>query len=74
MPISTTLMLAVLTALRLLSFAIAALFLLLAIRTQFDAEIALSWVQATLGGVAFLITGVAAGALRKALAQRVGRK
>lgn len=74
MPISTTLMLAILTVLRLLSFAIAALFLLLAIRAQFDAEVALSWWQATFGSVAFLVTGIAAGALRKALAKRTGRE
>lgn len=74
MPLSTSLMLAILTVLRLLSFAIAALFLLLAIRAQFDAAVAMPWWQATAGGVAFLLTGIAAGALRKALARRTERE
>lgn len=73
MPISTTLMLAILTALRLLCFAIAVLFLLLAIRAQYDAGVAVSWFQATLGGAAFLVTGIAAGMMRAALAKRTGR-
>lgn len=73
MPISTTLILAMLTVLRLLSFAIAVLFLLLAVRSQFDAEIAMPWWQASLGGIAFILTGLAAGALRGALAKRIGR-
>ena len=73
MPISTSLMLAILTVLRLLCFAIAVLFLLLAIRAQYDADVAVSWLQATLGGAAFLITGVAAGMMRGALAKRTGR-
>ncbi len=73
MPISTTLMLAILTALRLMCFAIAVLFLALAIRAQYDAEVAISWLQATLGGAAFLATGVAAGMLRGALAKKTGQ-
>lgn len=73
MPISTTLMLAILTVLRLLCFAIAVLFLMLAIRAQFDSAVALSWLQATLGGGAFLLTGVAAGMMRAALAKRTGQ-
>lgn len=73
MPISIQLMLAVLTALRLLCFAIAVLFLLLAIRSHFDTEVAMPWMQSTLGGAAFLLTGVAAGLLRKALARRTGQ-
>lgn len=72
MPISTALMLAILTVLRLLSFAISALFGLLAIRAQLDASIVMPWWQAVLGGVAFALTGVAASALRKALAKRAG--
>jgi hypothetical protein len=73
MPISITLMLAILTVLRVLCFAIAVLFLLLAIRAQFDVNVALSWFQASLGGAAFLVTGVAAGMMRGALAKRTGR-
>lgn len=73
MPISVQMMLAILTVLRLLCFAIAVLFLLLAIRAQFDANVALSWFQATLGGAAFLVTGVAAGMMRGALAKRAGQ-
>lgn len=73
MPFSLSLMLAILTVLRLLSFAIAALFLLLAIRGQLDAGIAIPWWQATLGGAAFLVTGIAAGVLKSALAKRAGQ-
>lgn len=73
MPISVQMMLAVLTALRLLCFAIAVLFLMLAIRAEVDSAVALSWGQATLGGGAFLVTGVAAGMMRAALAKRMGR-
>lgn len=73
MPISITLMLAVLTVLRLLCFAIAVLFLVLAVRAQVDPGVAMSWFQAALGGGAFLVTGVAAGVIRGALAKRTGR-
>ncbi|MCA0399785.1 MAG: hypothetical protein LCH38_03110 [Proteobacteria bacterium] len=74
MPISISLMLAILTVLRLLSFAIAALFGMLAIRAQFDAAIVMPWWQAILGAFAFLLTGLAAGALRSALARRAMRE
>ncbi len=70
MPISTAIMLAVLVAMRLLCFAIAALFVLLAIRTGFDTELSIRWWQALLGAGVFLLTGLAAGTMRKALARR----
>lgn len=71
MPISTTIMLAVLTAMRVLCFAIAALFAMLAVRTLFDAELAVKWWQALLGVAAFVLTGIAAGVMRKALVRRL---
>jgi len=71
MPISTTLMFAVLTALRVLSFMIAVLFVLLAARSYFDSAIAMPWWQALLGALAFGLTGMVAGALRGALARRL---
>ncbi len=71
MPISTTIMLAVLTAMRVLSFAIAALFVMLAVRAVFDADLAVRWWQALLGAGAFIMTGVAAGFMRSALARRL---
>jgi hypothetical protein len=69
MPISTTIMLAILIAMRVLCFAIAALFVLLALRSLFDAEVAIRWWQALLGAGIFIVTGLAAGQLRKALAR-----
>ena len=73
MPISITLMSAVLTALRVLSFMIAVLFVLLAVRSYFDSAIAMPWWQALLGALAFGLTGAAAGALRGALVRRLGQ-
>ncbi|MCZ8262184.1 MAG: hypothetical protein O9333_18880 [Beijerinckiaceae bacterium] len=69
MPISTMIMLAVLIAMRVLCFAISALFVLLAIRSLFDADLAIRWWQALVGAGIFLATGLAAGVLRKALAR-----
>lgn len=69
MPISTTIMLAVLIAMRVLCFAIAALFVLLALRSLVDVDVALRWWQALVGAGIFLATGFAAGLLRKALAR-----
>ncbi|MCZ8271392.1 MAG: hypothetical protein O9306_12690 [Beijerinckiaceae bacterium] len=73
MPISVNLMLAILTVLRLLSFAIAVLLLLLAIRAQFDENISIGWGQASLGVLAFAATGAACGWLRKRLEARIRR-
>ncbi|MCU0820387.1 MAG: hypothetical protein MUF11_14005 [Beijerinckiaceae bacterium] len=73
LPISTTLMHAALTILRVLSFTIAVLFLLLAIRAQFDESIAIGWGQASLGALAFAATGAACGWLRKRLEERIKR-
>jgi hypothetical protein len=70
MPISTAIMLAVLIAMRVLCLAIAALFVMLAIRTIFDADLSIRWWQALLGAGVFLLTGRASGALRRALARR----
>jgi hypothetical protein len=72
MPISTTIMLAVLTAMRVLCFAVAALFVLLALRSLFDADVAVRWWQSLLGAAAFLLTGLVCGFLRQALARRAG--
>lgn len=69
MPISTMIMLAVLIAMRVLCFAISALFVLLAIRSLFDVDLSIRWWQALVGAGIFLTTGLAAGVLRKALAR-----
>ncbi|MCZ8163828.1 MAG: hypothetical protein O9315_17655 [Beijerinckiaceae bacterium] len=69
MPISTMIMLAVLIAMRVLSFAIAALFVMVAIRSLFDADLSIRWWQALIGAGIFLATGLAAGLLRKALSR-----
>lgn len=61
------------TVMRLLCFAVAALFLMLAVRAQFDAEVKLSWLTSTAGAVVFIVTGLACGMLRKALAKRAGQ-
>jgi len=71
MPISTSLFLACMTVMRILCFAVAALFLLLAVRAQFDPEVKLSWLTSTAGAVVFIVTGVACGFLRNALHRRV---
>ncbi|WP_284179016.1 hypothetical protein [Rhabdaerophilum sp. SD176] len=69
MPISTMIMLAVLVAMRVLCLAIAALFVMVAIRSLFDADLTIRWWQALVGAGIFLATGLAAGLLRKALAR-----
>ncbi|MCA3647452.1 MAG: hypothetical protein IOC54_11220 [Methylobacterium sp.] len=73
LPLSTTILHAALTILRLLSFALAVLLLLLAIRAQFDENIALGWGQASLGALAFAAIGAACGGLRKRLEARIRR-
>lgn len=73
LPISTTLLHAALTILRVLCFAITVLFLLLAIRAQFDESIAIGWGQASLGALAFAAAGAACGWLRKQLEARIKR-
>jgi hypothetical protein len=73
LPIATTILHAALTVLRVLSFAIAVLFVLLAIRAQFDANIAISWGQASLGALAFAATGAACGWARNRLEERIKR-
>jgi hypothetical protein len=74
MPISTTLFLACMTVMRLLCFAVAALFLLLAIRAQFDASIQLSWLASTAAAGLFIATGFACGFLRDALQRRANAR
>ena len=74
MPISTQLFLACMTVMRVMRFAEATLFLLLAVRAQFDPEEKLSWLTSTAGALVFIATGVACGLLRNALARRVGRQ
>lgn len=71
MPISTQLFLACMSVMRVLCFAVAALFLLLAVRAQFDPEVKLSWVTSTAGALVFIVTGVACGFLRGALQRRM---
>lgn len=62
-------MLAVLIAMRVLCFAIAALFVMVALRSLFDADLTIRWWQGLIGAGIFLATGLAAGLLRKALAR-----
>lgn len=71
MPISTSLFLACMTVMRVLCFAVAALFLMLAVRAQFDPEVKLSWLTSTAGAVVFIVTGVACGMMRNALQRRL---
>lgn len=71
LPISTTMMIAVLTAMRVLCFIIMVLFLLLAIRAQFDNTIALGWGLATGLAAAFWLGAAACGIARKALQERI---
>lgn len=66
-------MLAVLTAMRVLCFAVAALFVVLAARGLFDADVALRGWQSLLGAGAFVLTGFACGFLRRALGRHSGR-
>lgn len=74
MPISTTLFLACMTALRWLFFAIAALFVLLAVRAYFDSAITLGIGKALLSGLVFLATGIVTGVLRAAIVRRLRRQ
>jgi predicted Kef-type K+ transport protein len=71
LPISTTLMIAVLTAVRILCFIGMVLFLLLAIRAQFDDQVAMSWSLATGLAAGFWIAAGACGLARKALEERI---
>jgi hypothetical protein len=73
LPISSTLMVAVLTALRVLCFIIMVLFLLLAIRAQFDDQVAMGWGLATALAAAFWVGAAACGMARKALQERINR-
>lgn len=71
LPISTTLMFAVLTAVRILCFIGMVLFLLLAIRAQFDDQMAMGWGLATALAAAFWAGAGACGLARKALEERI---
>lgn len=73
LPISLNLMLAVLTALRILCFIIMVLFLLLAIRAQFDPNIAMGWGLATGLAAAFWVAAALCGIARKTLLERANR-
>jgi hypothetical protein len=73
LPLSTALLHAALSVLRLLCFALAVLLLLLAIRVPFDENIAIGWGQASLGALAFAAIGAACGGLRKRLEARIRR-
>ncbi|MBN8535291.1 MAG: hypothetical protein J0L51_14510 [Rhizobiales bacterium] len=73
LPISITLMIAVLTAVRVLCFIGMVLFLLLAIRAQFDEQVAMSWGLATALAAAFWIAAGACGLARKALQERINQ-
>jgi hypothetical protein len=64
LPISTTLMIAALTVLRVLCFILAVLFLLLALRAQFDDAVNMPWSTATFSALAFIAAGVACNWLR----------
>lgn len=70
LPISITLMLAILTVLRVMCFAIAALFVMLGVRGWFDPQIAVGMGQAVLSAAAFVVTGFACGWLRGLLNRR----
>jgi hypothetical protein len=70
MPLSTTLFLACMTAMRVLCFAAAALFVLLAVRAQFDAEVALPWTTSLIGAAVFIGSGLACGFMREAIRRR----
>jgi hypothetical protein len=73
MPISTTILLACLAALKWLFIAVAALFGLLALRAQFDTEVQIGTLRALIGAGAFLVTGLAVGFLKVAIERRVRR-
>lgn len=70
LPISTTIMVAALTVLRLLCFAIAVLFLLLALRAQFDSAVTMPWGTATLAAFVFGAGGAFCGWLRGIIGRR----
>ncbi|MGL5447651.1 MAG: hypothetical protein ACRDBL_10100 [Rhabdaerophilum sp.] len=71
LPVSSSMMLAALTAMRVLCFIIMVLFLLLAIRAQFDDQVAISWALATALAAAFWLGAAACGIARKALQERM---
>ncbi|MCA0405541.1 MAG: hypothetical protein LCH39_05260 [Proteobacteria bacterium] len=73
MPISTTLFLACMQVLRWLFFAVAALFVLLAIRAYFDPNITLGMNKALLSAGVFVLTGIVTGLLRAAVVRRLRR-
>jgi Na+-transporting methylmalonyl-CoA/oxaloacetate decarboxylase beta subunit len=73
LPISSAMMVAALTALRVLCFIIMVLFLLLAIRAQFDPSITMGWGMATFLAAAFWAGATACGLARKAIADRINR-
>ena len=68
--ISFNLMLACLTVLRMLCFAIAALFVLLGVRSVFDEQITIGLGQIAVSALVFLLTGLACGWLRGVLSRR----
>lgn len=70
LPISITIMVAALTVLRVLCFIMAVLFLLLALRAQFDDAVNMPWGLATISGVAFIAGGYASGWLRGVITRR----
>lgn len=74
MPISTTLFLACMIALRWLFFAIAGLFVLLAAKAWFDPSLTIGVGRALLSAAVFMATGVVTGVLRKAVARRLNRE
>jgi hypothetical protein len=73
MPISTTLFLACMQVLRWLFLAVAALFVLLAVRAWFDPAITLGVGKALLSAGVFALTGIVTGLLRVAVVRRLRR-
>jgi uncharacterized membrane protein YadS len=63
-------MVAALTATRILCFILAVLFLILAVRAQFDDAVNMPWLTATLSAAGFGIAGAACGWLRKVIVAR----
>ena len=72
MPLSINLMIAGLTVIRLLCYAIAVLFLLAAIKSQFDATITLNWLTATMLGLVFALGGSACGWFKRVIIAKSG--
>lgn len=70
LPLSTNLMIAGLTVLRLLCYAIAVLFLLAAIKSQYDTTITLNWLTATMLGLVFGLAGSACGWFKRVIASK----